>query len=144
VNPVTQGLPLRLTFRSSTLDSQDNFPLETTVNATALNFQNALFYAPRTLIITYGATILLASVCLAVGVAAMYNNGVAYTNNFSTILRITRDAAFDRLIEDDEDRAGADPLPTHIADATIGFVSGQDQHLGTKFGTPGVKLLRQG
>lgn len=96
------------------------------------------------LIITYGTTILLASVCLAVGLAAMYNNGVAYTNNFSTILRITRDKAFDKLIEDDEDRAGADPLPMHIADATIGFVGWQDQHQWAKFVTPGIKFLHQG
>jgi hypothetical protein len=95
-----------------------------------VNFRNAIFYAPRVLLISYGTAISLASVCLAVGMAAMYNNGFAYTNNFSTILRITRDGAFDKLIEDDEDRAGADPLPIHIANATTGFVSGQDQHLG--------------
>ena len=95
-----------------------------TVNATSVNFRNAFSCAPRTLLVTCSTAILLVSTCLAVGIAAMYINGVAYTNNFSTILRITRDEAFDRLIEDNEDCAGADPLPEHIADAMIGFVSG--------------------
>lgn len=81
------------------------------------------------LILTCGLAVLLASICLTVGLAA--RNGIAST----------RDDALERLIEDDEDRAGANPLPEHIADATIRFVSWQDGIQDDKRITLGVKLL---
>ena len=43
---------------------------------------------------------------------------MAHTNNFSTIVR---DPELDRLIEEGEDRIGADPLPGHIAKVTVRF-----------------------
>ena len=51
----------------------------------------------------------------------MILNRGSYTNSFSTIVRVTRDPELDRLIEEGEDRIGADPLPNHIAEATVRF-----------------------
>lgn len=84
---------------------------------------------------------LLATLCLALGLAAMFDNRVSYTNNFSTILRVTRDSAFSALIEDDEDASGADPLPKHVADVMVTYVD-QRENVGAGDSVAGMRVLR--
>ncbi|KAH0841142.1 hypothetical protein AYO21_11437 [Fonsecaea monophora] len=106
----------------STIDTPKQFNAEIATPATLHRSLNTFSYNPRTLIVAYSIVIALAAACLACGITALYRNGVSYTNNFSTILRVTRDKRFDALIEDDEDRAGADPLPRHVGDVVVTYV----------------------
>ncbi|OAP59533.1 hypothetical protein AYL99_06831 [Fonsecaea erecta] len=131
----------------TTLGSAAQFNAQVTTPATLRRSLNTFAYNPRTLFIAYGAAITLSAACLACGVAALYSNGVSYTNNFSTILRVTRDARFDAFVRDEEDRGGADPLPSHIADVVVTYIgereaaetalAGDDQTIGDGGGMPG-------
>jgi hypothetical protein len=89
-----------------------------------VQFLNIFNYAPRALFIAYGTSILLSSPCLVCGLFAICGNKVAYTNNFSAIMRMTKDRRFNDCIEDEEDCSGADPLPEHIAHVKIEYVDG--------------------
>ena len=93
----------------------------TTINATYSSFINQYSYEPRDLAIAYGLSIFWAVVCMILGAIAITQNRGSYTNSFSTIVRVTRDPELDRLIEEGEDRIGADPLPDHIAEAMVRF-----------------------
>jgi hypothetical protein len=53
------------------------------------------------------------------GVHALLRNGASYTNSFSTIVRVTRDPALSRLIADEGDLQGAEPVPKHIRRAEV-------------------------
>jgi hypothetical protein len=131
-----------LTVQSAGSDPTNDYTSVTRTNATLLQSLNTFTYAPRGLVIAYGTAISLSSICLAFGLAAIYSNGVTYTNNFSTFLRMTRDKAFDVSIQGEEDCCGADPLPDHIADITITYI-GETRHekLGGAGGTTGIKVL---
>ena len=109
--------------------------------ATVQQSVNAFNYNPRVLFISYGTAIGLTSLCLICGFCAIYSNGATYTNNFSTILRTTRDKAFDDSIED-EDCSGADPLPEHIGDVMVEYVDWlrRDAHATTNSGL-GLKVV---
>jgi hypothetical protein len=85
--------------------------------------------------------VLLAALCLSLGLVAMFGNRVSYTNNFSTILRVTRDSAFSALMEDDEDANGADPLPKHVADVMVTFVD-QGDNVAAGDSVAGMRVLR--
>ncbi|KAK5548563.1 hypothetical protein LTR23_001693 [Exophiala sp. CCFEE 6169] len=112
-----------------------------TTQATLRQALNTFTYAPRALFISYGIAVLLAALCLSLGLVAMFGNRVSYTNNFSTILRVTRDSAFSALIEDDEDANGADPLPKHVADVMVTFVD-QGDNVGSGDSAAGMRVLR--
>ncbi|KAJ9608886.1 hypothetical protein H2200_006657 [Cladophialophora chaetospira] len=79
-----------------------DFSSSPTTNATIRQSVNALNYDPQMIILSYGLAIGLASICLICGVFAIYGNGASFSNNFSTILRTTRDKGFDSFIEGDE------------------------------------------
>ncbi|KAL2426713.1 hypothetical protein ABEF95_012020 [Exophiala dermatitidis] len=82
-------------------------------------FQPQFVYQPRTLLVTYGVSTLFAFICVVMGVHALLHNGASYTNSFSTIVRVTRDPSFSRLIADEGDLQGAEPVPRHIREAEI-------------------------
>ncbi|EXJ76753.1 uncharacterized protein A1O5_01261 [Cladophialophora psammophila CBS 110553] len=103
---------------------------------------NTFTYNPRTLMIAYGLAIFLSAVCLACGLAALYSNGASYTNNFSTVLRMTRDHGFGEFIQDERDCTGADPLPTNIADVEVTYVGEGTTAEGDRGFAGGIKVLR--
>jgi len=88
-------------------------------NATQHTFESQFVYEPRTLLVAYGISTLVALLCVAMGVYALRQNGVSYTNSFSTIVRVTRDPELDKLIEDEGDLQGTDPVPPHIHNAVV-------------------------
>jgi hypothetical protein len=112
-------------FTSAVADSSYIFTSEPLTNATIQNFLPTFVYHPRILLIAYGTAISLSMLCLVCGLAAIYSNGVTYTNNFSTIVRMTRDKRFDSCIENEEDTSGADPLPEHIGDLLVEYIDGE-------------------
>jgi hypothetical protein len=54
------------------------------------------------------------------GCVAIFSTGISYSASFSTILRTTSHAFVSTKISRD-DAIGQDPLPEHLAEATIAF-----------------------
>ncbi|EXJ62089.1 hypothetical protein A1O7_02522 [Cladophialophora yegresii CBS 114405] len=94
-------------------------PDSTTAPANRQVFQSQFVYEPRTLLIAYGISALFALICVLLGVHALLRNGASYTSSFSTIVRVTRDRALSRLIADEGDLQGAEPVPKHIRRAGV-------------------------
>ena len=81
---------------------------------------NLYIYRPLDLYIAYGVSIACAVVCVGLGCAALYRNGLSYSSDFSTILRTTQREELHALIAP-VDTAGGDPLPLHIARAVVTY-----------------------
>jgi hypothetical protein len=82
--------------------------------------RNVYVYRLLDLYIAYGASIAASIVCAAIGVSALYRNGLCYSTNFSTILRTTRRHELDDLMTP-ADTKGGDPLPTRISNRIVIF-----------------------
>ncbi|KAK7887327.1 hypothetical protein LTR67_009747 [Exophiala xenobiotica] len=91
----------------------------TAVNATSRWFRSDYVYEPEALIIAYFISNTMSLLCIGIGAFAIYKNGACFTNNFSTIVRVTNHLDFEDLIDEARDRSGADPLPKHIGDTVI-------------------------
>jgi hypothetical protein len=83
------------------------------------------------LIIPYAAALLLSLLATAIGAAALIANGVSYSQNFSTIVRSTRNADLKGSTLTAADTTGVDPLPDHLAKARIDFRA-QGEGIGLK------------
>jgi len=81
-------------------------------------YHNVYSYTHRRLWITYGVALLCATVGVALGLHAIVAGGASYSNEFSTILRVSRHAHLDHEIAQC-DAAGRDPLPKYLAKATL-------------------------
>lgn len=89
---------------------------ETTKITTEL-WHNTYTYRSRNLLLSYGIALLLSLASCTLGCFTIYQNGVSYSNRFSTILRVVRGhelAEIDSLLTQ-EDREGTDPLSGHLA-----------------------------
>ncbi len=75
-------------------------------------------YHPADLYIAYGIGLLCTLLCLGLGINAIIKNGSTFSNNFSSILRSTRNPELNTIIQVDE-FSGSDPLPSHTAKSTI-------------------------
>ncbi len=64
---------------------------------------------------------MFATISVLLGLLAMFSNGIAYTNHFSTIFRTARYAEMGVTIFS-EDADGKDPLPKYLSQATISFL----------------------
>ena len=82
--------------------------------------RNVYVYRLLDLYVAYGASIAASIVCAAIGVSALYRNGLCYNTNFSTILRTTRRHELDDLMTP-ADTKGGDPLPMRIANRIVIF-----------------------
>ena len=87
------------------------------INTTVLTYPNKYVYDPRSLWLPYGIAIGVTMICMGFGFEAILRNKTTYSNRFSTILRTTRNADFDLLVDKTDD--GADPLPKRIARAML-------------------------
>lgn len=82
--------------------------------------RNLYSYNPRDLYIAYGAGLGATLVCLAIGIFALLRNGCSYTNEFSTLIRVTRDASIEGIVPRIH-RSGADPLPRVLGRTRMQF-----------------------
>lgn len=73
-------------------------------------------YASYKLWLLYGIAIASASLVVAVGLCVIISRGASYSNDFSTIVRVTRHAFIDPDVDTRDD--GRDPLVKSLADAT--------------------------
>jgi hypothetical protein len=107
--------------------------LMSTPNVTVTQFVNEYTYKVFDLWLAYGLALVGEVVCLAIGFYALYNNGVAYTNDFSSILRSTRNQELDSLLGLGE-FDGADPAPEHLLDSSVTYRLGTDRAAGFRLG----------
>lgn len=81
--------------------------------------ENEYSYAPIRLVAAYAACIGVAACCVGLGCLAIFrNNGMSYSENFSSVFRFTYGAEVDITVAG-QDRYGNDPLPKYIAEAKI-------------------------
>ena len=115
--------PLEELFQNITLSMLSSSKLTqnertaTPTSTTVLTYPNKYVYEPRVLWLSYGITIGTTTICVGFGFEAIFRNRTAFSNRFSTILRTTRNAEFDRLVDETDD--GADPVPKRIARAML-------------------------
>ena len=76
-------------------------------------YPNIYVYTWRRLVLSYGIGVLFTLVCVIIGCYTMLATGESYSHTFSTIVRTTRNSAWDDLIPETE-RRGQDPLSKHI------------------------------
>lgn len=89
--------------------------------------ENIYLYAEQKLWLVYGVAIAASLVVILAGLFVIFLNGVAYSNVFSTFLRLSREAHIDTRIERC-DLDGRDPLPNYLAKATISFATKQTRY----------------
>ncbi|KAH0170274.1 hypothetical protein KCU67_g2704, partial [Aureobasidium melanogenum] len=90
------------------------------VNVTTIVYHNLYAYSAAMLWLAYGSALLIATVTVVAGSLAIFSSGVSYSSSFSTVLRTTSHAVVSTKISR-EDAVGQDPLPKHLAEATITF-----------------------
>ncbi|KAI4854288.1 hypothetical protein E4T45_04020 [Aureobasidium sp. EXF-8846] len=98
------------------------------VNVTTITYQNFYAYSAALLWLAYGTAILIATITAVMGCVSIFSSGISYSSSFSTILRTTSHAFVSTKISKD-DAVGQDPLPEHLAEATIAF-DNDDQRVG--------------
>jgi hypothetical protein len=81
-------------------------------------YHNVYSYTRHRLWVTYGVALLCATVAVAIGLYAIIASGASYSNEFSTILRVSRHAHLDHEVAR-RDAAGRDPLPKYLMKATL-------------------------
>jgi hypothetical protein len=81
--------------------------------------QNRYVYTWWRLVLPYVAALALSFLATLIGAWALFANGASYTQNFSTILRTTRNADLQGTTLSGADTSGADPLHQHVGDAKI-------------------------
>src|SRR5271154_226918 len=91
------------------------------VQVTTPQSVNVYKYQAKDLYVAYGISILASVVCVAIGYIAIIRNRGAYTNNFSTIMRTTRDDSLDDLVTI-TDTNGTYPLGKDLAKARVRMV----------------------
>ena len=122
-NSATTSDSLETLFQNITLSmlssSQMTFNYTSTppVSAQLTTYPNTYVYSTLSLWLSYGIAIAATLFCVCIGFHAIHANRATYSDRFSTILRTTRDAQFDRLVGYDDD--GSDPLPEEIGRAEL-------------------------
>jgi hypothetical protein len=81
-------------------------------------YHNIYVYAARRLCIAYSVALACATIVVALGLYAIITNGASYSNEFSTILRVSRHALLDHEVSPGA-TDGRDPLPEDLAKATL-------------------------
>jgi hypothetical protein len=83
--------------------------------------QNRYVYTWWRLVLPYMAGLALSLLATLIGGWALFANGVSYAQNFSTIMRTTRNADLQGATLSASDTMGTDPLHEHVAEAKIDF-----------------------
>lgn len=106
--------------------------------------RNYYVYDRTALLSTYFGATAVVLMWMAVGVFALYQNGVASSTSFSTIMLTTRNSALDRLAKGSS--LGSDMLPDEVADTKLKFGRlTNGQFTRAAFGVPGtIMTLRKG
>ncbi|OAP61920.1 hypothetical protein AYL99_04123 [Fonsecaea erecta] len=82
--------------------------------------QNIYTYEAAQLWLAYGIAILANVLCLLTGMFAMRRNGLSYSNDFTTIMRTTRNPNLDLLVPEAESN-GAEPVAPRTKKGTLTY-----------------------
>ncbi|OQV06566.1 hypothetical protein CLAIMM_11115 [Cladophialophora immunda] len=82
--------------------------------------QNVYTYEAEQLWLAYGVAILANVLCLLAGTFAMQRNGLSYNNDFTTIMRTTRNPNLDLLVPEAES-SGAQPVAPRTTKGTLTY-----------------------
>jgi hypothetical protein len=94
------------------------FQAKPQTKVTVQTYHNVYVYTVRRLWIAYALATAGAIVPVALGLYAIFATGASYSNEFSTILRVSRRAHLDKDVSDVAAN-GRDPLPKNLAKATL-------------------------
>ncbi|CAI6296044.1 unnamed protein product [Periconia digitata] len=109
-------------------------------NVTVLLPQNRYVYTRWRLIAPYTTAVALSLLACLVGLWAFYSNGASYSDRFSTILLMTRQAKLGGEFENErKNLVGADPLPPNLGVAKV-WIGEKDAKLEMNGGEGGVEL----
>ena len=93
-------------------------------------------YSSSRLWLAYGLAIAMTTLIVIAGLTVMYISSAAYTNSFSTTLRLARGAHLSQKIVG-KDYDGKEPLPEYLENATISFAGSalwrQDAHSDAEY-----------
>lgn len=144
-NPTPDNATVRAAFEelfqniTFSLFSSSQYLLNTSIPSQALSAPTPLVtvtqpvtkytYNAFSLWLAYGLALLGESVCLMIGFYALHNNRVAFTNDFSSIMRATRRRELDSLVVGRE-FSGADPAAEHMLNALISYHLSSDPKAG--------------
>ncbi|KAL4938422.1 hypothetical protein BDV06DRAFT_56657 [Aspergillus oleicola] len=98
-----------------------NTTLGPVTNITTRPTETRYTYSSLNLLIAYGVSVFVSLLCIIAGLLSMWDNGVAFTDSLSTILRATRNRKFDEIVSR-ESTTGADPGPKVLADTRVLWV----------------------
>ncbi|KAL3449045.1 hypothetical protein BJX65DRAFT_273979 [Aspergillus insuetus] len=90
-------------------------------NITVYSNEVLYLYSQKNLLIGYGVSIFVSLLCVIAGLLSMWDNGIAFTDSFSTILRATRNPRFDDIVPRDS-TTGSDPPPEALARTRVQWV----------------------
>ena len=85
---------------------------------TLVEYTQVYVYAVSHLWIAYGIATVLTIFAVTIGLFAIFANAASYSNNFSTIFRVSRMAELSAEM-DEREMDGRDPLPPYLAEATV-------------------------
>ncbi|KAL6233451.1 hypothetical protein BDW75DRAFT_231960 [Aspergillus navahoensis] len=98
-----------------------NTSLGPLVNVTIHPNQTEYVYSQRNLLIAYGVSVFISLLCIIAGLITMWDNGIAFTDSLTTILRATRNPKFDEIVPADS-TTGADPVPESLSNTRVLWV----------------------
>ena len=109
-------------------------------NVTFTSYHNVYIYNSHILWLAYGLAIGFTSVAVGIGTAALLYNGSAYSNNFSTVVRIKKSVS-EEIQENEGD--GSEPLPKRLARARVVLGDHEEQLAEKSSKTSSMTLLDQ-
>lgn len=83
-----------------------------------MTFRNIYVYSASKLWLAYGLAGLFSTAAVAMGLVALVSNQASYSNDFSTVVCVARNAEMSADVRK-EDAEGRDPLPEYLAKATL-------------------------
>ncbi|KAL5001675.1 hypothetical protein BDV10DRAFT_148449 [Aspergillus recurvatus] len=98
-----------------------NTSLGPLVNVTIHPNQTEYVYSQRNLLLAYGLSVFISLLCIIAGLLTMWDNGIAFTDSPTTILRATRNPQFDEIVPADS-TSGADPAPELLSKTRVLWV----------------------
>ncbi|KAL4752166.1 hypothetical protein BDW72DRAFT_192302 [Aspergillus terricola var. indicus] len=107
-----------------------------TINVTIYENTTKYLYSQKNLLIAYGVSVFVSLLCVIAGLLVMWDNGIAFTDSLTTILRTTRNPKFDEIVPTDS-MAGADPPPQALSNTRVVWIpeaagTGNDTVAGLK------------
>ncbi|KAL2836717.1 hypothetical protein BJY01DRAFT_52962 [Aspergillus pseudoustus] len=93
----------------------------TPINVTTYSYETRYLYSQKNLLIAYGVSVFISLLCIMAGFLTMWDNGFAFSDSFSTILRATRNPKFDEIVPPDS-TTGSDPPPESLSRTRVQWV----------------------